>query len=150
MISPDRTRVAAVKFDPESETRDLWVFDIATGKSTRITSSQKREGAISPVWSPDGTQLAYVALHEGYWGVYRRASNAKGAEELLYRHSGANLRLLDWSLDGRFLGFSATDLSGGILYALPLAGDGQRKPIQIFGSQSQVWGSNFAPDNNYE
>jgi Tol biopolymer transport system component len=149
IFSPDRTRLAVIKFDPESETRDLWVLDVATGKSTRITSSQKREGAISPVWSPDGSQVAYLALHDGYWGVYRKASNGEGAEELLYQHPGANMRLLDWSLDGRFLGFSATDLSGGTLYALPLAGDGERRPIQVLRSELQVWGSNFSPDGRF-
>jgi Tol biopolymer transport system component len=148
-FSPDRTRLAVTKWDLESETEDLWVLDIATGNSTRITSVQTLEEARTPVWSPDGSRLAYVALRGGYEGLYRRASNGQGTEELLYRHPGANMRLTDWSLDGRFLSFSTTDLSGGRLYVLPLAGDGERKPTEVFRSESQLRGSSFSPDSRF-
>ena len=67
VFSPDRTRLAVIKFDLESDTQDLWVLDVATGKSTRITSNQNRrqERAQWPVWSPDGSQVAYVAIRGG-------------------------------------------------------------------------------------
>ncbi len=149
VFSPDRTRLAVRKFDLESETEDLWVLDVATGNSTRITSSQKGEPARAVVWSPDGSQLAYAALRGGYEGLYRKASNGEGAEELLYQHPGAAMNLRDWSLDGRFLSFSATDLSGGTLYALPLGGDGERKPIQVFRSEFQLMGSRLSPDGRF-
>jgi Tol biopolymer transport system component len=151
VFSPDRKRLAVIKSDLNSETVDLWVFDIATGASTDITSNKMRdhEWVSTPVWSPDGSQLAYVALREGYEGLYRKASNGEGPEELLYRYSGAFMDLMDWSMDGRFLSFSATDLSGGTLYALPLSGNGERTPIEVFRSESQLWGSSFSLDNRF-
>jgi Tol biopolymer transport system component len=149
VFSPDRTRLAASKFDLESETADLWVLDVATGRSTRITSSQTGEGARWPVWSPDGSQLAYVAQRGGHEGLYRKASNGAGTEELVYQHPGANLMLTGWSMDGRFLTFSSTDLSGGTLYALRLTGDGQRTPIAVFRSASQLQGSSLSPDSRF-
>jgi len=149
VFSPDRTRLAVNKFDLESETEDLWVLDVATGKITRITSNQKREPARAVVWSADGSQLAYSALRNGYESLYRRASNGEGIEELLYQHPGGAMILRDWSLDGRFLSFSTSDLSGGILYALPLAGDGERKPIQVYRSESQLRGSSLSPDSRF-
>ena len=81
VFSPDRTRLAVIKRDLESDTVDLWVLDVATGNSTRITSNQTRrqERAQSPVWSPDGSHVAYVALRVGYWGLYRKASNGEGS-----------------------------------------------------------------------
>ena len=151
VFSPDRTRLAVRKEDLESETQDVWVLDMATGNSTRITSNQTQEQERTrwPVWSPDGSQVAYVALRGGYWGLYRKASNGEGTEELLYQHPGANMILADWSLDGRFLSFSTTDLSGGTLYALPLAGDGERKPIVVFRSESQLGGPRLSPDSRF-
>ena len=65
VLSPDGKRVAVIKADLDKETNDLWVFDVATGKGTQITSSQAREAATSPAWSPDGSQVAYVALRDG-------------------------------------------------------------------------------------
>jgi len=149
VFSPDRTRLAVAKEDVESETQNLWVLDVATGKSTRITSGQNEEHARTPVWSPDGSQVAYVALRGGHEGLYRKAANGEGTEELLYEYPGADMVLRDWSLDGRFLSFSSTDLSGGTLYVLPLGGDGERKPIEAFRSGSQLWGSSLSPDSRF-
>ena len=128
-ISPDKTRVAVIKNHPETETQDVWVIDVASGKGTRITTaSQPRELSRAPVWSPDGKQLAYVSLRGGTEGLYRKASNGEGAEELLYKHAGFGMNLMGWSLDGRYLSYFTTDLSGGILYLLPLEGAGSANP----------------------
>jgi len=150
VISPDKTRIAVVKAEPETETQDAWVIDVATGKGTRITTaSQRRELTRAPVWSPDGKQLAYVSLRAGTEGLYRKASNGEGPEELLHTHSGFGMNLMAWSLDGRYLSYFTTDLAGGILYVLPLEGAGERKPIEAFRSTSQVQGARLSPDSRY-
>jgi Tol biopolymer transport system component len=143
-ISPDNTRVAVVRAHPETETPDIWVMDVATGKGTRITAGKTREATRAPVWSPDGKQLAYVSLRAGTEGLYRKASNGEGPEELLYKHSGFGMNLMGWSIDGRYLSYFTTDLSGGILCVLPLTGDGERKPIEAFRSASQVQGARMS------
>ncbi len=102
-FSPDRTRLAVMKGDLEAETADVWVLDVATGNGTQITSSQTRERAQSPVWSPDGSQVAYVALRGSYFGLYRKASNGEGEEELLYQHPGGVIFLTSWFPDGELL-----------------------------------------------
>ena len=149
VLSPDRTRVAVIKADPDKETNDLWVFDAATGKGVQITSSQAREGANSPAWSPDGSQVAYVALRAGRFGLYRKASSGDGPEELLYQSPGAPMTLTDWSQDGRFLTYFSTDLGGGALFALPLNAAGERKPIEAFRSKFQLQGPRLSPDGRF-
>src|SRR5215831_17687695 len=52
-ISPDLKHVAVIRPDLESETADVWVFDIESGKGTKITKSKAREAARSPVWGPN-------------------------------------------------------------------------------------------------
>src|SRR5688572_22308530 len=149
-ISPDKTRIAVIKNHPETETQDVWVMDVATGKGTRITNaSQSRELSRAPVWSPDGKQLAYVSLRAGTEGLYRKASNGEGPEELLYKHAGFGMNLMAWSLDGRYLSYFTTDLTGGILYLLPLEGTGERKPTEAFRSTSTVQGARLSPDSRF-
>src|SRR5262245_34502717 len=58
VLSPDAKRVAVAKTDIDKETQDVWVLDVATGAGMQLTTSQKREGSNSPVWSPDGSQVA--------------------------------------------------------------------------------------------
>jgi Tol biopolymer transport system component len=149
-ISPDKTRIAVIKNHPETETQDVWVFDVASGKSVRITSaSQRRELSRAPVWSPDGKQLAYVSLRAGSEALYRKSADGTGTEELLYKHQGFGMNLMGWSLDGRYLSYFTSDLAGGILYLLPLEGTGERKPIEAFRSTSTVQGARLSPDSRY-
>jgi Tol biopolymer transport system component len=151
VFSPDRTRLAVIQADFEAETRDVWVFDVATGRRTRITSNRTvaEERVRSPIWSPDGLQLAYAALRDGYEGVYRAAADGMGAEELLYRHPGANLSVEDWSLDGRYLSFSTSDVFGSALYVLPVAGDGAHIPIEVVRGEFELRGGVFSPDGRF-
>ena len=147
-ISPDKTRIAVIRNHPETETQDVWVIDVASGRSTRITtSSRPRDLARAPVWSPDGKQLAYVSLRSGTEGLYRKASNGEGAEELLYTHGGFGMNLMGWSLDGRYLSYFTSDLSGGILSLLPLESSGDRKPVEAFRSTATVQGARLSPDS---
>src|SRR5262249_32026011 len=48
VISPDRARVAVVKNDLDKETADLYVLDIATGASARLTTSARTEFVMAP------------------------------------------------------------------------------------------------------
>jgi Tol biopolymer transport system component len=147
-LSPDGNRIVVIKQDPEKETADAWVIDVATSKGIQITSSQPREFVSAPVWSPDGTQIAYVGLRSGSYSLYRKRTDGTGAEELVYKHPGAPIILTDWSLDGRFLTFSSSDLSGGMLYALPLTGD-DRKPIVVSRSEKTIQAPRVSPDSKF-
>ena len=51
-FSPDGSRLAVIEIDPDSDTQDVWAFDVATGKGTSITSDSAPDAA--PIWSPDG------------------------------------------------------------------------------------------------
>lgn len=148
VFSPDAKRIAVIKADLEKENNDLWIFEVATGKGKQITFSGSREQSTAPAWAPDGSQVAYVGLRQGAYGLYRKASNGEGAEELLYK-SNAPLTLTDWSQDGRYLTYFSSDLSGGAIFAVPLTGTGQRQSIEIFRSKFQVTGPRLSPDDRF-
>ncbi len=145
VLSPDGKRVVVIKGDLDKETRDVWVIDVATGAGTQITTNQPREAANSPTWSPDGSQVAYVALRAGSFGLFRKASNGTGAETLEYK-SSAPIDLTDWSMDGRFLSFFSADLGGSALYSLPLDAAGEKKPIEVARSSFRLQGPRISPD----
>ncbi len=56
---------------------------------------------------------------------------------------------MGWSLDGRYLSYFTADLSGGILYLLPLEGAGERNPVEAFRSTSTVQGARLSPDSRF-
>jgi len=141
-FSPDGTRLAAIKRDPDSDSQDVWTFDVSTGKGTAVTSDSAPDSA--PVWSPDGRQIAYVSIRENTHGIYRRATDGSGTEERLYQHStGAPIVLTDWSVDGRSLCF----WSENVMFVLPLTGD--RQPIELKGQDFVGRGGHLSPDGRF-
>jgi TolB protein len=139
-LSPDGSRVAVIKNDIETDTQDVWVFDVATGKGHAVTADLDSDSA--PVWSPDGKDLAYVSVRNNTNGIYRRAADGTGAEETLYQHpTGAPIVLTDWSVDGRYLGFWINDA----MFVLPLTGE--RKLVALNQDEFFGRGGRLSPDS---
>jgi Tol biopolymer transport system component len=137
-LSPDSNRVAVIRTDPQTRKSDVWVYDVATGKGNPVTSNAASN--TSPVWSPDGKQIAYVSAQNS---MYRKAADGSGQEELLYKHTaGSNVVLTDWSQDGVICFWS-----GRVTYAMPVQGD--RKPVELFNEQFNVRGGRFSPDGRF-
>jgi len=149
VLSPDGKSVAAIKQDLDNESFDLFVLDLATGAEKRLTTSARTEFVYAPVWSPDSKRLAYVTMRAGKQRVYAQAANGLGTEELLFDNPGMFMDLSDWSLDGRFLTFSISDIKGGDLYLLRLEDGPGRKPINIFHSDLRIFEARFSPDGRY-
>jgi Tol biopolymer transport system component len=149
VVSPDGSRVAVVKNDLPNETADLFIVDIATGASTRLTTSVRTEFVMAPVWSPDSKRIAYVTIRKGQEAIYVRPANGEGSEEMLFRNPGAFMNLTDWSLDGRFLTYAISDMKGGALFTLPLDGGADRKPTEVFKTDLRVFGPRFSPDGRF-
>src|SRR5215471_6296740 len=152
VLSPDGSRVAVCTDDLANESADLYVLDVKSGAKTRLTTSARTEFVMAPVWSPDGSRIAYVTIRKGQEGIYARAANGQGAEELLYKNPGAFMNLTDWSRDGRFLTFAISDLKRGALYVLPVSGAGggrDRKPVEIAHSELRMFSPRFSPDGRF-
>ena len=147
-LSPDGKRIAVIKEDLPNESADLFILDVETGASTRLTTSAKTEFVMGPVWSPDSKRIAYTTIRSGQEGIYLRAANGQGAEEQVYKNPGAFLNLSDWSADGRFLAFAKSDLKGGNLYTLPLSGN-EHTPAEVLHSERPMFAPRFSPDGRY-
>lgn len=150
VMSPDGTRIAVPILDLAAETFDVWIVDVDSGESRKLRSNAKNseEWMSQPVWSPDGKDIAYVALRAGYEGIYRIPANGDSAEELLYRDDRADLILGDWSMDGRFVSFSVSDgYFEGSLYVLPMEGRGERSPVTVLHGEAQLKAGSFSPDS---
>lgn len=145
--SPDLSMIATVRIDLREELSDIWILDAGTGQPTQLTHSEARQFVQTPVWSPDGSEIAYVALRGSSFGIYRQRADGRGEAELIYEHPGGPINLGDWSLDGRRLAFSASDLSGGHLYVVDL--DGDREPVPILESEHPANTPRFSPDGRY-
>jgi Tol biopolymer transport system component len=147
-LSPDRTRIAVTRNDPEKGIQDIWVLDIATGKATQITASKSGEPPRGPVvWSPDGTQIGYISSRSGTEAIYRKAASGQGDEELLAKLTGSGINLRDWTADGRYITYYSEQLGGSIVFAIPL--EGERTPIAAARSQFPMVAATVSPNGRF-
>jgi Tol biopolymer transport system component len=147
-LSPNRRQLAAALIDPVSLNRDIWIFDVSRGLRRRFTSDPSAEA--DAVWSPDGAMIIFSSDRGGVFGLYRKASNGLGAEELLY--SGDRPAWpMSWSADGKFLLFETTDNPGGDLWVLPqpLGPAGASKPYPFLRTPFGELEPQFSPSGKW-
>jgi Tol biopolymer transport system component len=133
-LSPDETRLAVTRREGNND--DIWLVDLVRNVPTRFTSDGQQDW--HPVWSPDGTRLAFASTRLSGArtnSVFWKDAGNVGNEESLYR-SEANLRLNDWSPDGKYLLLHNTN-GRGDLWVLPMEADtpgGERKAVPYIQS----------------
>ncbi len=121
-LSANGEQVLLDNNDLELETSDVWQFDLVRNTRTRLTFNSGTD--TYPIWSPDGSQVAFASNREGFWGIYRVSGNGK--EELLLKGDQKLLLTSDWSSDDRFIVYrQAKDKTGLDIELLPLFGDRQ-------------------------
>jgi tricorn protease len=86
---------------------DLWLSDLATGESTRLTSDPGLESF--PRFSPDGQTIAYTATYDGAPNIYLIPANGGLPKRLTYDAAGATC--LGWTPDNKVLFRSRSKLS---------------------------------------
>ena len=129
--SPDGTRFAAAIFDGKEDRGRIYIYDLDRGTPVPLTFS----GVFSsePVWTPDGSQLAFKAeLEDGGWRVYRRPVDGSGSPELFVESVESDLddAPSDWTGDGTALVFvrEKKDDSGDI-WIQPTDSDATPQPL---------------------
>ena len=145
-ISPDGQKVAVDLFDPASRNIDIWIYEVARGLRTRFTFDSAFDRW--PVWSPDGTRIAFNSIRKGQYDLYGKPSSGAGTEELLLT-TGLNLQPKDWSPDGRFLLYDSIGdpKTGTDLWVLPMSGD--RKPVAFLQTPFNESDGHFSPDGKW-
>jgi len=144
-ISPDGRRVALHLADPQSGNVDIWVHETSGGIATRLTSQVAADAA--PIWSPDGSRIAFTSNPQGHPDLYLMNSRGTGAQELMVQ-SGRSKIPTDWSPDGRFILFRAVDVGSKFeLWVVPVSGD--RKPVPFIQAPFSVSDGRFSPDGRY-
>ena len=157
-LSPDERRAAVALATVNPDNRDIWIIDLARNVPTRVTFDPAGDG--SPIWSPDGSRVAFQGARDGRVSLRQKVINSSVADEALLQRSGF-VEPSDWSADGRMIAFtnaqgsatpSAAGRSGNVtassdIWVLPLFGD--RKPFPVVQSEFAETSGVFSPDGRW-
>jgi len=144
-LAPDGTQIALARV--EGGTSDIWILDWQRGERgvpTRLTLDPADDS--NPVWSHDGTRVAFTSTRNGNPDVFVMNANGVGdAEPLL--SSSASESVEDWSRDGKYLAYLLGDDAQADIYALPL--DGSAEPFPVVQGPYQKDEAQFSRDGRW-
>ena len=103
-LSPDHREIAFVSGG------DIWTVPYSGGEARLLVSNPATESR--PLYSPDGTQLAFVSNRTGNGDIYVLTLATGDTKRITW--DDGNDQLDGWSRDGKWLYFSSTshDIAG--------------------------------------
>ena len=150
-LSPDDQRVALCRADANNDS-DIWIYEFGRKAMTRLTHGS---GPVdSPIWSPDGRQIAFSSGRTGTFQIYRMNVDGSGSEEKLT--DGPDEKYPSgWSRDGKYLlyldGAQVREISNrpkaSDVWLLPL--EGGRKAIPLLQAPFDEELATFSPDGKW-
>ncbi len=146
-LSPDGRRVAVSVRDPHVGIRDIWIYDVASGLPTRLTSVSG-DGML-PVWSPDGSRLAYGSARKGGPDIYVR-DLASGREAQVLALPGTQVPS-GWSPDGTRIiygDYSPARRPPFRVGILTIGADANAEPPPA-GTPYSEYGASYSPDGRW-
>jgi Tol biopolymer transport system component len=145
-LSPQGTRLAGRRVDPEIATGDIWLLEFSRGTLSRFTDDPSYE--YFPIWSPDGDRIVFSSVREGHADLHVKLLNSSGDSQPLLKSNTAKYPQ-DWSFDGRFILYSNFDPQTNQLdlWVLPLFGD--RQPEPFLKTPFEEKQAQFSPDGRW-
>ena len=143
-LSPDDSKLAIGIRDPQTKSRDIWIFDLLRGTRTRLTFDPADD--LDSIWSPDGTRIAFTSNRTGQRNIYQKPADGSGSEELLLGGKDGQENVEDWSRDGKYLMYNYQPASAAHLYVLPLT---DRKPVPFLTTEFRTQQGQFSPNGRW-
>ena len=85
-VAPDGGRLGMSRIDPQANTADIWILELARGVETRLTSDRFNDAGV--MWPPDGARVYFRSNRRGMNNLYVRPANGSRGEELVFEEVG--------------------------------------------------------------
>jgi eukaryotic-like serine/threonine-protein kinase len=145
-VSPDGTQLALGSEDSSGAT--IWIHDLSRDTSMRPLTFQGDGRNRFPVWSPDGTYVAFQSDREGDPAIFRQRSDGSSkAERLTTPDKGTAHVPETWSRDGKHLAYSVVKTTSNTLWVYSLD---SKNSIQVPDVDTpRLLSPSFSPDGRW-
>ncbi len=99
---------------------DLYVLDLATKQSERLTRNAR---AFAPVYSPDGTELAFVGHDDGTTNLFVLDVETKNVRALTRNDDGTQVSDPAWHPGGAWIYYAYSTAAGRDIYRAAVTGE---------------------------
>ena len=150
-LSPDGRRIAVDIV--AGEQMQVWLYDISGDSLSRFTFTGVNR---HPVWTHDGTRIAFMSDREGPQQVFWKRADGSGVEERLTQNSATqagNVYDIPYSFspDGRVLTTSRVGpTTGADVWAVPVertpSAEGRTQPQRVLHSTAADGAPQLSPD----
>ncbi len=140
----EKGRIVYVSYTDDSLDGELYAMNDDGSEQIRLTSHEANDGA--PVWSPDGSEIAFTSNREGLTRVY--IMNADGSRiRRLTRSQVISEREPQWSPDEKSIVFQAISADGKATLQLVDLASGEIKELVAsdYAPISPAW----SPDSQF-
>ncbi|HEY7113674.1 MAG TPA: protein kinase, partial [Thermoanaerobaculia bacterium] len=147
-ISPDGSRLATAIYDAGTQSTQVWIGDVARGVRTRLTSGASSN--TGPVWSPDGSKIAFQTDRKHQADVYAMAADGSGTQDAITDELGQRIPT-DWSKDGQILYLDREAAGGRLMQLSVVSASPPRKPFTLIPRAQKDFGFSvrLSPDNKW-
>jgi serine/threonine-protein kinase len=158
-LSPDGTRAAIAIVDPQQGIPDIWIYELARGALTRLTSNKAN---MYPAWTPDGKRLIYSSstsfANQENSELRAAPADSSNPPTTLASSDGTGQLPTSLSPDGKLVigvrdrpGTSIVDPSGRQIFILPMdPGSATGAKTQVFLESGFDKGrATFSPDGRW-
>jgi Tol biopolymer transport system component len=112
---------------------------------SRLTFEKEEEE--TPIWSPDGTRIAYAATRDRKRVIAVRSADGSGPEQII-TETKAHSHLHSWSPDGKSIVFTMFGMTGQTdIWIAPA--DGSGAPRELIQSPFAKNDATFSPDGKW-
>lgn len=144
-ISPDGSRVAVAVTDTARATRDIWIYNLASGERTQFTSEPSDENWL--IWSPDGARVVLNSFAQDHLSLLEAPSTSAAARTSLLEGDEGKWPV-SWSPDGRHVLYvTNNDRTSNDIWVLLRDGSGSPYPY-LHTAASENWAA-FSPDGRW-
>jgi hypothetical protein len=147
-VSPDGRLIARAHIDDTRSQPDIWIEDLERGTVYPVLKTLEPD--MSPVWSPDGRQLAFVTGHlpnrSGNLTLNIVAADGTGIVRSL-QCPGDYCEPTDWSADGSSLLLSVLESGNANVWTVSTRADGDARPL--LAAEYKEREARYSPDGRW-